>query len=88
MLFASILSALSEKRLSSRLEIRVLALSGYFTASEKHAQFSCPALKMISHTNSAISYLDGHNLKTAGHCLRDHGTETKNNFDSVTRSLN
>ena len=24
---------------------------------------------------------------TVGHCLRDHGTETKNNFDSVTRSL-
>ena len=25
---------------------------------------------------------------TVGHCLRDHGTETKNNFDRVTRSLN
>ena len=24
---------------------------------------------------------------TVGHCLRDHGTETKNSFDSVTRSL-
>jgi len=24
---------------------------------------------------------------TVGHRLRDHGTETKNNFDSVTQSL-
>ena len=24
---------------------------------------------------------------TVGHCLRDHGTETKNNFDNVTQSL-
>ena len=24
---------------------------------------------------------------TVGHCLRDHGAETKNNFDSVTQSL-
>ena len=24
---------------------------------------------------------------TIGHCLRDHGTATKNTFDSVTRSL-
>ena len=29
----------------------------------------------------------GHNLMTVGHSLRDHGTATKNNFDSVTRSL-
>jgi len=55
---------------------------------------------MISNANSAavqnnafffsepaklsICYLDGHNLMTVGHSLRDHGTETKNNFDSVT----
>ena len=33
-----------------------------------------------------LSYLDG--LITVGHCLRDHGTETRNtDFDRVTRSL-
>ena len=26
-------------------------------------------------------------MMTVGHCLRDHGTDTKNNFNSVTQSL-
>ena len=34
-----------------------------------------------------FQFIDGQNLMTVGHCLRDHGTETKNNFDSVTRGL-
>ena len=46
----------------------------------KHIFFSWPAKFLIS-------YLDGNNLMAVGHCLRDHGTETKNNFDSMTRSL-
>ena len=49
------------RRLNRTLEIRVLALcvhagewqDFYFTASEKHVQFSCPALEMISNANSA-----------------------------------
>ena len=33
------------------------------------------------------SDLNGRDKMTVGHCLRDHGTETKNNFDCVTHSL-
>ena len=34
-----------------------------------------------------IRPLDGHDLMTVGHCLRDHVIETNNNFASVTQSL-
>ena len=35
----------------------------------------------------SISDLNGRDKMTVGQCLRDHGTETKNNFDCVTDSL-
>ena len=37
----------------------------------------------------SISNLNGRNPMTVGHCwaLRDHGTETKNNFDGGRHSL-
>ena len=35
----------------------------------------------------SISDLNGRHKMTVGHWLRDHGTETKNNFDCVTHSL-
>ena len=35
----------------------------------------------------SISDLNGRDKMTVGQWLRDHGTETKNNFDCVTDSL-
>ena len=40
--------------------------------------------ELVMAARFSISYLDGRNI---GHCLRGHGTKTKNNFDSVTRVL-
>lgn len=59
------------------------------------------ALKMISNANSAlvqnkliffswtvsISYLDGRDPMFIGYWLSDYRTETKNDFDGVTRRL-
>ena len=54
------------------------------------------ALNIISNANSAvaqnilfISDLNGRVPMIVGHCwaMRDHGTETKNNFDCVAHSL-